>query len=92
MVKNFLILFKYFGFIMRQNPTPQLKVFNISLSFILLSLSQLNIFLVLILFKFMLAVNPSGTILLILSSSPPPVIFAQPLIRLLFIRFKTSFT
>jgi len=91
-VKKFLIFLKFFGFIIRQKPTPQLNVLNISLSFILFSLSQLNIFLVLILFKFISAVNPSGITLFILSARPPPVILAQPLIRLYLIKFKISFT
>ena len=77
---------------MMQNPTPQLNVLNISLSSILFSFNQLNIFLVLILSKFISAVNPLGIILLILSSSPPPVILAHPLIRLFLIMFNTYFT
>ena len=42
--------------------------------------------------KFISAVNPSGITLLILPPRPPPVILAQPLIRLYLIRFKISFT
>ena len=41
--KNFLTLSKFLGSMIRQNPTPQLNVLNISLSVILFSLSQLNI-------------------------------------------------
>ena len=54
--------------------------------------NHLKIFLVLTLFKSISATNPSGITLLILSASPPPVIFAHPFIRLLLIKFKTSFT
>ena len=49
--KFFNFVFKFFDFIIKQKPTPQLNVFNISLSSILLCFNHLKIFFVLILFK-----------------------------------------
>ena len=47
---------------------------------------------VLIFSKFISAEKLFGITLLILSAKPPPVMFAHPLIKLLSINFKTSFT
>ena len=90
--KYLFTLFKFFGFIIKQNPTPQLNVLSISFSSILLFLSQRNIFKVLIFFKSISAQSLLGIILLILSSSPPPVIFAHPFIKFLLINFRISMT
>ena len=75
-----------------QKPTPQLKVLSISLSDIPLFFNHLNILKFLILSKFISAFKLLGIILLILSAKPPPVIFAQPLIKFLSINFSTSLT
>ena len=53
---------------------------------------EVDIFFVLIFDKFIFAVKPSGIILLKLSSNPPPVIFAQDLIKLESKSFNTSLT
>jgi hypothetical protein len=80
------------GFIIKQNPTPQLKVLSISLSLILYFLSQLKILRGLILFKSISTDKLLGTTLLMLSANPPPVILAQPFNKFLLTRFKISFT
>ena len=57
-----LLIFEIFFFGAKtQNPTPQLKVFNISLSEILFFFSQLKIFLIFIFDRSMLSVKFSGT-------------------------------
>ena len=91
-VKYPLILFNFFGLIIKQKPTPQLKVLSISLSDIPFLWSHLKILDVFIWFKFISAVKLSGITLLMLSTNPPPVMFAHPLIKFLFVNFKTSFT
>ena len=91
-VKYLFILLNFFGFTIKQNPTPQLKVFNISLFDMPLSFNQLKIFGGLILFKSISATKFFGITLLIFSDKPPPVIFAQLLIKFLSINFKTSLT
>ena len=77
---------------MRQKPTPQLKVFNISSSLTPLFFIQLNILVVFIFFKSNCAQNFSGIIRLILSESPPPVILAHPFNSFLSIKFNISLT
>ena len=74
------------------NPTPQLKVFNISLSEILFFLSHEKIFWTFILFKFIFAVFPTGITLDKLSSIPPPVICAQLFTSFKLINFVNSCT
>ena len=65
-----------------QKPTPQLNVFNISLSEIFRFFNHLNIFKGLILVKSISAHNLSGITLLTLSAMPPPVMLAHPFRRL----------
>ena len=91
-LKNFLTLLKFFGFIIKQKPTPQLKVLSISPSLILFFLSQLKILRGFILSKYISAHKLLGITLPILSANPPPVILAQPFNKFLFTRFKISFT
>ena len=76
----------------KQKPTPQLKVLSISLSDIPFLWSHLKILDVLINSKFISAVKLFGITLAILSAKPPPVILAHPLIKFLSINFKTSLT
>ena len=52
-----------------------------------LCFNHLKIFFVLIFFKSMSATKPSGITLLMLSTSPPPVIFEHPFKILLLISF-----
>jgi hypothetical protein len=92
LVKYPLILSNFFGLIIRQKPTPQLKVFNISLSDMPFLCNHLKILNAFILFKSISAEKLFGITLLILSAKPPPVIFAHPLIKFLSINFKTSLT
>ena len=88
----YLFLLNFFGFTIKQNPTPQLKVFNISLFEIPFFFNQLKIFGTLILSKSISAIRFFGITLLIFSGKPPPVIFAQLLIKFLSINLKTSLT
>ena len=53
---------------------------------------HLKIFKVFILLRSISAHKPFGITLEILSFNPPPVIFAHPLIKLYFIKFKISLT
>ena len=62
--------------IIKQKPIPQLNVFNISLSLILLDFKNLKIFFILIFDKSIFSVRLSGTDLKRLSTNPPPVICA----------------
>ena len=71
---------------------PQLNVFNISLSLILLDLINLKIFFVLILDKSIFNVRLSGIDIKRLSINPPPVICAALLIKFFFVKFKISLT
>ena len=91
-MKNFITFLKFFLLIIRQNPTPQLNVFIISLSCTLLFFIHLKIFGGLILLKSISAHKLFGITLLILSANPPPVIFAQPLIKFFSINLITSLT
>ena len=54
--------------------------------------SHLKIFNVFIFLRFILAHRPFGIILFILSSIPPPVMFAHPFKIFLSTSFNTSFT
>ena len=83
-----MTIFNFFGFIIKQKPTPQLNVFNISASSTLFIFNQRNTFVGLILFKKISAQSLLGIILAILSLIPPPVILAQPFIKLLLIKFQ----
>ena len=76
----------------KQKPTPQLNVLSISLSEIPFFFNQLKIWEVFILFKSISVTKFSGIILLMLSTKPPPVILAQPFIKLLSINLRTSLT
>ncbi len=91
-VKCFLIKLNFFLFTIRQKPTPQLNVLSISLSDIPLFFNHLKILRVLILFKFISAFKLLGITLFMLSTKPPPVIFAHPLIKFLSINLSTSLT
>jgi len=91
-VNIFLIFDIFFLFVIKQKPTPQLKVFIISESLILFFFSHLKIGLVLIFDKLILIDNFFGTALIRFSRSPPPVIFAQPLINFLLLILFNSFT
>ena len=75
-----------------QNPTPQLKVFNISFSLIFCFFNHLKTLLTFILLKSISAHNPLGIILLILSAIPPPVMLAQPLTRFFLLKLRISLT
>ena len=66
LLKYLLILFNFFGLIIRQKPTPQLKVLSISLSDIPFLWSHLKILDVFICSKFISAVKLFGITLLIL--------------------------
>ena len=68
---------------------PQLKVSFIINKFFF---NHLKILEGLILLRLISAQSLSGIILFMLSSIPPPVIFAQPLIKFLSIRFSISLT
>ena len=65
----------------KQKPTPQLKVFIISISLIFFDLIHLNILRVLIFDRSISRDKFSGTDLRILSIKPPPVICAHELIK-----------
>ena len=75
-----------------QKPTPQLNVFSISFSLIPILYNHLNIFNALILFKFISAHKFFGIILFRLSAIPPPVMFAQPLIKFFSFNNNNSLT
>ena len=77
-------------FAIKQKPTPQLKVFNISLSEILLDFIHLKILFVLILARSKFKHKFLGIDLLILSIKPPPVICAALLIKFFFVKDKTT--
>ena len=70
LVKYFLTLFKFFLSIIKQKPTPQLKVSSISLSDIFFDLSHLKIFKILIFDKSIFTLNFDGTDLNIFSINP----------------------
>ena len=86
----FLIFSTFFLDTIKQNPTPQLKVFIISLSETFLLFNHLNILGILIFEKSKFKSNLSGTDLIRFSIKPPPVICAAALIRFLLANFKTS--
>ena len=73
-----------------QNPIPQLKVFNISFSEILLFFIHLKILLILIFDRSMLMDNLFDTDLIKFSNKPPPVICAAACIRFFSVSFKIS--
>ena len=73
-----------------QNPTPQLKVFIISLCDMFLFFNHLNILLILILDRSIFIENLSGIDLDRFSISPPPVIWAAEFINPLSTNFKIS--
>ena len=70
-----------FLFAIKQKPIPQLNVLSISESEIFFFFNHLNIFKVLILDKLILMQRFFGMTLIKLFISPPPVIFAHPLIN-----------
>ncbi len=74
-----------------QKPTPQLNVFNISLSDIFLLLSHLKILPTFIFDKSIFIDNLSGTYLIKFSIKPPPVIWAAELIKFLLTNLRISF-
>ena len=86
MVKNFFIFFIFSFLTMIQNPTPQLKVFNISFSEILFFFIHLKIFFTLIFDKSIFIDKSFGTDLSIFSTNPPPVICAAELIKFFFVK------
>ena len=90
--KIFLIFFKFLELTIKQNPTPQLNVFNISFSLIPKFLKNLKILVILMLLRFNSASKFSGKTLDKLSLRPPPVIFAHPFIKFFLRSFATSFT
>ena len=61
--KYLVTLFRFLGLIIKQKPTPQLKVFNISPSFKPFFFNQLKISSVFILFKFISIEKLFGIIL-----------------------------
>ena len=84
MKKKVLIFFTFFFGVIKQKPTPQLKVLNISFSDTPLLLIHLNIFFTFILDKSISTEKLLGTDLNKFSSKPPPVICAAAFIRFLF--------
>ena len=82
-LEKYFFIFETFSFFaIKQNPTPQLKVFNISLSDKFLLFSHLKMFIILILERSMSTERFSGTDLNKFSIRPPPVICALSLLNL----------
>ena len=91
MLKYFFIFGTLFLSTIKQKPTPQLNVVNISMSEIFLFFNHLKILWTLIFERSIFTVKLLGTDLVIFSIRPPPVMWADELIKPLLTKVKISF-